>query len=84
MALSSVKVLGAGCAKCDKLAANATEALSHLGITDIEVEHVKDIKEIARHGVMSTPTIVINGKAKFPGKLLSVEEITKLINDVTM
>ena len=83
MALSSVKVLGTGCAKCDKLAANATEALKALGISDIQVEHVKDLKEIARHGVMLTPAIVINGKAKAPGKVLSVEDITKLINEVT-
>ena len=83
MALSSIKVLGVGCAKCDRLSANAAEALNSLGITDVQVEHVKDLKEIARHGVMSTPTIVINGKAKSPGKLLSVEEISKLITEST-
>lgn len=81
MALSSIKVLGTGCAKCDKLTANVKEALSSLGITDIQVEHVKDLKEIAKHGVMLTPAIVINGKAKSPGKLLSVEEVTKLIKE---
>jgi len=83
MALTSIKVLGAGCAKCDKLAANATGALNGLGISDIQVKHVKDLKEIARHGVMLTPAIVINGKAKAPGKVLSVEDITKLIKEVT-
>jgi small redox-active disulfide protein 2 len=81
MALSSFKVLGAGCAKCEKLAANAKEALSKLGITDIQVEHIKDLKEIARHGVMLTPAIAINGKAKSPGKVLSVEDIEKLIKE---
>jgi len=83
MTLSNVKVLGVGCAKCDKLAANATEALNALGISDIQVEHVKDLKEIARHGVMLTPAIVINGKTKSPGKVLSVDEITKLITEAT-
>ena len=73
MALSSVKVLGTGCAKCDKLTENANEALKKLSITNIRVEHVKDLKEIARHGVMITPAIVINGKAKSPGKVLSAE-----------
>jgi small redox-active disulfide protein 2 len=81
MELSSVKVLGTGCAKCDKLSANANEALGKLGIADIQVEHVKDLKEIARHGVMLTPAIVINGKAKSPGKVLSVEEVTKLLKE---
>ena len=83
MVLTSLKVLGMGCAKCEKLAANAKEALSKLEVTDIQIEHVKDLKEIARHGVMSTPTIVINGKAKSPGKLLSVEEIVNLIKEST-
>jgi small redox-active disulfide protein 2 len=81
MSLTSVKVLGTGCAKCDKLATNAEEALRKLEITDIHVEHVKDLKEIARHGVMLTPAIVINGKAKSPGKALSVDEITKLLRE---
>jgi small redox-active disulfide protein 2 len=83
MAVSSVKVLGGGCAKCDKLTANANEALRALGVTDIQVEHVKDLKEIARHGVMLTPAIVINGKAKSPGKVLSVEEVTALFKEHT-
>ena len=81
MALTSLKVLGTGCAKCDKLTENAKEALGALGITDVQVEHVKDLKEIARHGVMLTPAIVVNGKAKSPGKVLSAEEITKLIKE---
>ena len=82
MSLTSIKVLGTGCAKCDKLTANAEEALKKAGISDVTVEHVKDLKEIARHGVMLTPCIVINGKAKSPGKLFSVEEVAKLIADV--
>jgi small redox-active disulfide protein 2 len=81
MALTSIKILGTGCQKCDKLEANAKEALSAMGISGIQVEHVRDLKEIARHGVMLTPAIVINGKAKSPGKLLSVEEIVKLIKE---
>jgi protein-disulfide isomerase len=52
-----------------------------LGIADIQVEHVKDLKEIARHGVMLTPAIVINGKDKSPGRVLSAEEITKLVKE---
>ena len=82
MALTSLKVLGTGCAKCNTLADNANEALKKLGLTDIQVEHVKDLKEIAQHGVMITPAIVINGKAKSPGKVLSIEEITKLLEEI--
>ena len=81
MSLSSVKVLGTGCAKCDKLTANVEEALRKLGIEDIQVEHVKEIKEIAHHGVMLTPAVVINDKAKSPGKVLSVEDVAKLIQE---
>jgi len=81
MNISSVRILGTGCAKCNKLEANAKEALLKAGLDAVQVEHVRDLKEIARYGVMLTPALVINGKAKSPGKLLSVEEIIKLLEE---
>lgn len=78
---SPVKVLGTGCAKCDKLEANTREALNQLGHTDIQVEHVRDINDIAAYGVMLTPALVINGKVKSVGKVLSVEEAAKLLRE---
>ena len=34
-----------------------------------DMEHVRDIKEIGRYGVMGTPALIINGKVKSVGKV---------------
>ncbi len=78
---SDIKVLGTGCAKCNSLEANAIEALKKLGI-DEPIEHVKDIVEIAKLGVMSTPALMVDGKILFTGKVATVEEIVTAIKEI--
>lgn len=73
-----IQILGAGCRNCMKLAKNAEEAARSKGIP-YEVEEITDIKEIMNYGVMQTPAIVIDGTVKSVGKVLSVEEIKKLL-----
>lgn len=73
-----VQVLGSGCDKCKKLAANAQEAAAKLGLT-CEVEKVTDINEITAYGVMMTPALVIDGKVVGVGKVLSPDEIAKFL-----
>lgn len=75
-----IKILGSGCSNCRKLEANAREAVEELN-TDAVVTEVKDIKDIMKYGVMRTPAIVINEKVKMYGKVCSVEEIKKYINE---
>lgn len=73
-----IQVLGTGCPKCKKLAANAEEAAKGLGL-DVEIEKVTDIDKIIDFGVMSTPSLAIDGKVVVVGKVPSVEEIKKLL-----
>lgn len=73
-----VQVLGPGCPKCEKLKKNAEEAVAQLG-TEATVEKITDINVIVGFGVMSTPAIVIDGEVKSTGKVLSAEEIKKLL-----
>ena len=73
-----IQVLGTGCPKCKKLAANAEEAAKELGL-DVEIEKVTDIDKIIDFGVMSTPSLAIDGKVVVVGKVPSVEEIKKLL-----
>ncbi|EHR32706.1 thioredoxin family protein [Helcococcus kunzii] len=72
------KVLGSGCAKCQKLEENLKEALSQNG-ENAEVEHVTDFAEIARYGVMSTPALVVDENVVSMGKVLTVDEIKNII-----
>lgn len=73
-----VQILGTGCMKCEKLEANAKEAIKEKG-GDYEIEKVTDIKKIMDYGVMLTPALAIDGQVKSVGKVLSVEEIKKLL-----
>ena len=73
-----IQVLGTGCPKCKKLAANAETAAKELGLA-VEIEKVTDIDKIIDFGVMSTPSLAIDGKVVVVGKVPSVEEIKKLL-----
>ncbi len=73
-----IQVLGTGCAKCKALTANAQQAVTALGI-DATIEKVEDVREIMKFKVMSTPALAVDGVVKSSGKLLTPEEIGKLI-----
>lgn len=73
-----IKVLGTGCANCKKLEANAKDAVSKLGI-EATVEKVEDLQDIMAYGVMKTPALVVDEKVKSMGKVLSSDDIVKLI-----
>ena len=75
---SGIKVLGAGCARCNALEAATLAALRELGMS-ASVEHVKDYGEIASYGVMSTPALVVNGKVLSCGRVLTKDEVIDLI-----
>jgi small redox-active disulfide protein 2 len=73
-----IKILGAGCKKCVALGENARAAAAALG-KEAEIVKVTDVAEIARYGIMSTPGLVVDEKVLSTGKVLSAEEIAKLI-----
>lgn len=73
-----IQILGTGCPKCKTLNENAENAVKELGI-DCEVEKVTDMDEILSFGVMMTPALAIDGIVKSTGKVLSSDEIKKLI-----
>jgi len=74
-----IKVLGPGCATCQKMDELTRQAVRELGIA-ADVIKVTDIGEIARHGILSTPGLVVNGKIKHSGKPLpSLEKVKELI-----
>jgi len=76
--MRSVQILGAGCPKCKLLMANAEEAVKALGI-EATVEKVEKITDIMKFGVMITPALVVDGQVKSAGKVLSVDDIKKLL-----
>jgi small redox-active disulfide protein 2 len=73
-----IQVLGTGCAKCKQLTANAEKAVATLGLATA-VEKVEDLREIMRFGVMTTPALVVDGKVRAAGKVLTAEAVMDLL-----
>ena len=73
-----VQVLGPGCAKCAKLKENAEAAVGEAGV-EATVEKITDINVITDFGVMMTPALAIDGEVKAVGKVLTVDDIKKLL-----
>ncbi len=73
-----IQVLGTGCAKCKQLTANAERAVAELGL-QATVEKVEDVREIRRLGVMTTPALVVDGKVRVAGKVLTPEAVMELL-----
>ena len=73
-----VQVLGPGCTRCEKLKHNAEEAVRQSGV-EATVEKITDINVITGFGVMMTPALAIDGEVKSVGKVLTPEDIQKLL-----
>ncbi|MBM7866325.1 thioredoxin family protein [Heliobacterium gestii] len=69
-----IKVLGAGCAKCNQLETLVKQTLQELG-KEATVEKVTDFPAIMSFGVMATPALVVDGKVKVSGRLPSAAEV---------
>ena len=73
-----LQILGPGCARCKQMLANAEQAIAEAG-GNVEIEKIEDIKEIMKFRVLATPALAVDGVVKAAGRILSPDEITKLI-----
>lgn len=73
-----IKILGSGCKKCVTLGQNAQAAVDAAGL-QAEIVKVTDIAQIASYGLMSTPGLVIDEKLVSAGKVLTADDIAKLL-----
>lgn len=76
-----IKVLGPGCANCERLSKNVMEAVQEAGVR-ASIDHVKDIREIGSYGVAGSPALVIDGKVRAVGKVPSKEEILRWLKEL--
>ncbi|MCJ7582500.1 MAG: thioredoxin family protein [Candidatus Aminicenantes bacterium] len=77
--MTKIQILGTGCPKCKKLTENTEKAVSELD-GNYEIIKVTDINEIIKFGVMMTPALALDNEVKSVGKVLSTEEIKKIIS----
>lgn len=69
-----ILVMGPGCPKCEQAEKTVREAVAEMGL-QAEIRKVADFQEIAKHGVFSTPAVVIDGEVKVAGKAPSKKEV---------
>jgi small redox-active disulfide protein 2 len=73
-----IKILGAGCARCERLERLTREVVDELG-AEATFTKVKDIDAIMAYDVMTTPALVINEEVKSSGRIPPKEQITAWI-----
>ncbi len=69
-----IEVLGPGCPNCQRVEANARQAITMAGV-EAEIVKITDYREIARHGILSTPGLVIDGVIRSYGRIPSAGDI---------
>ncbi len=74
-----IKILGSGCKKCKQLQQNAILAADELGL-EFTVTKVTDFIEISKYNVMNTPALVVDETVLSKGKVLTKEDIKKLLS----
>jgi small redox-active disulfide protein 2 len=70
----TIRVLGQGCANCRALTQRILEILSELNLP-ADFEHVTDIKEIARYGILQSPALIMNGQVVARGTVPSKAQL---------
>ena len=77
-----IKICATGCSHCRAMRENTKEAVKLLGLPEEELECVSDFASIAKLGVMSTPSLIIDGRLVSAGKVLKADQIMALIIEV--
>ena len=67
-------------ASCMKI---TKEAVKELGI-DAEIEKIEDLIEIVKLGVLSAPSLMVDGEILVSGQTISVKRIKKLLQKYCM
>ena len=78
--ITKIQVLGTGCPTCKQLFEAVKKIATELKI-ETEVEHVTDISEMVKMGVMTSPVLVVNDKPTLIGRGHSDEEIRNALKN---
>lgn len=76
-----IKILGPGCPNCQRLEEMVLELLSELQLP-AQVEFIKDINEIAAHGIFATPAVIINNQVRVMGQMPTREALKQCLSEL--
>ena len=73
-----IKILGGGCANCDRLAQNAKAAVAQLGV-EATFEKSGDQAEYSRYNLLATPGLVVNDRLVSGGRVPAPDQIVTML-----
>jgi small redox-active disulfide protein 2 len=76
-----IRILGLGCNQCETLYKDVISVLEEMKL-QADVEHVKDIREIGKYGVMGMPGLVINDKVVSVGSVPPKSKIKSWLTEL--
>lgn len=79
-AFPTIRILGAGCTACENMEKDVRAILAELNIA-ADVDHVRDVNQIAEYGMVRTPSLVINEAIVLNGRSLPKSQLKKLIEE---
>ena len=77
--MTSIKILGPGCANCVNLEKATRQAVEELGL-EATFEKVTDYADIAAYGIMRTPGLVVDEQVLVSGRVPKAAEIAQLLS----
>ena len=77
----NIKVIGACCETCGRLYDCVEEAVKETGI-DADLEKVEDLIEIVKLGVMTAPSLMVDGKLVLSGRTAKKDEIIRILKSL--
>jgi small redox-active disulfide protein 2 len=79
----SIKIIGPGCPSCDRFEQTVMTVLGELGLP-AEVEHIRDVREIAALEICGMPALLINNELKAVGSVPSKEMLKKWLMEAML
>jgi small redox-active disulfide protein 2 len=71
----NIKILGSGCANCQKVEQIAKKVVATLSV-DATFHKVTEMQDIMKYPILSTPGLVLNEKLVCAGRIPSEAEVT--------
>lgn len=69
-----ITVLGKGCSRCESTIQRIEREAAEMGVA-VQITKITDEIEIIKNGVMTTPSVMIDGKVVHSGGIPSIETV---------
>lgn len=80
--MTTITILGPGCANCAALERVTREAVADLGL-DARIEKVTDPVDIMRYGIMTTPGLAVDGVVLLQGRVPTASRVRELLEQAS-